>query len=146
MLNAIGGEARQRQIDEINARDDGRAGPPDMDAIQRAAAKAPGDTVDRLIGELRTGPTEQARSAAALALSHMSTSADPVAEALSKALPAEPSAQVRMSIAMALRMLPGVRDKKATVVAALKAALRDPDSDVRDAAQLALDSVTRYDR
>jgi HEAT repeat protein len=174
VLNQAGGDAQRRKIEEIVAGARGSGGV-DMKAIEQAAARAPGGTVDRLIGELRTGATEQARSAAAKAVSQMSSSADPAAEALSQALLSEPSGKVRVSIAEALHTVtvrraeatviaalvqalekdrePAVREEAARALAdqarrspeaarpALKAALRDPDSGVRAAAQEALDTL-----
>jgi HEAT repeat protein len=119
-----------------------------VEDVQRAAGMEVEDLVVKWTRGLRTGATEDERAMTAMAMGAMGTGGpavdiDGFAVALAESLPLEKSAKVRAAIAEAIGDLSGIKTAKAkaTATAALKAALKDPDPAVRQAAQKALPRV-----
>jgi HEAT repeat protein len=117
-----------------------------VDEARRAAGMDVEDTVGNWAKALRTGATEDERVMTAEAIGAMGTGGpdvdiDAFAVVLSETLPLERSPRVRAAIAEALGDLAGIKAAKATAAAALRAALKDADPAVRQAAQKALPRV-----
>lgn len=136
-LQEAAGKARERAVREARS----------VDEVRRAAGLEVEDTVAVWAKALRTGATEDERVMTAEAIGAMGTGGpdvgdiDAFAVVLSEALPLERSARVRAAIAEALGDLSGIKTAKATATAALRAALKDADPAVRQAAQKALPRV-----
>jgi hypothetical protein len=136
-IQQAAGKARERAVREARS----------VDEVRRAAGMEVEDTVAIWAKALRTEATEDERVMTAEAIGGMGTGGpdvgdiDAFAVVLSEALPLERSARVRAAIAEALGDLSGIKADKATATAALRAALKDADPAVRQAAQKALPRV-----
>ena len=137
VMNRVQGQTMDRRMREVvlGAKDAGEA----MKALQGvmvdAAETGP---VGALLKNLRTGPDEQVRVAAASSLAEMTTLADQVAPALAKALLEDSSARVRVRASMSLGEL-SVREASEEVIRALAQAItKDRSAAVRAAACAAL--------
>jgi HEAT repeat protein len=140
LVSAMAAQAIQQAA--AKARERAVQGAHGVEEVLRAAGLEPIDRVANATNTLRTLATEEERANMAMALGMSEPDeADAMAGVLSEALAVERSARVRAAIAEALGELAGIKSAKATATAALRAALKDADPAVRQAAQKALPRV-----